>query len=72
MEFVNNKPEQIKIRKSQNTLIVVGTGTVLFSTREILEVELCQATEEIGFREIWLGIDDHIETLDRQHIVLVV
>lgn len=31
MEFVNNKPEQIKIRKSQNTLIVVGTGTVLFS-----------------------------------------
>lgn len=30
MEFINNDPEQIKIRKSQNTLIVVGTGTILF------------------------------------------
>lgn len=31
MNFVNNEPEQIKIRKSRDTLIVVGTGTVLFS-----------------------------------------
>ena len=31
MQFVNNGPEQIKIRESQNTLIVVGSGTVLFS-----------------------------------------
>ena len=31
MQFVNNEPEQIEIRKSQNTLIVVGTGTILFS-----------------------------------------
>ena len=30
MRFVNNDPEQIEIRKSQNTLIVVGTGTALF------------------------------------------
>lgn len=30
MEFINNDPEQIRIRKSQNTLIVVGTGTILF------------------------------------------
>ena len=30
MQFVNNEPEQIEIRKSQNTLIVVGTGTVIF------------------------------------------
>ena len=31
MQFVNNEPEQIEIRKSQNTLIVVGSGIVLFS-----------------------------------------
>jgi hypothetical protein len=31
LEFVNNEPEQIEIRKSQNTLIVVGSGIVLFS-----------------------------------------
>lgn len=31
MQFVNNEPEQIEIRRSQNTLIVVGSGTVLFS-----------------------------------------
>jgi len=31
VQFVNNEPEQIKIRESQNTLIVVGSGTILFS-----------------------------------------
>ena len=31
MQFVNNEPEQIEIRRSQNTLIVVGSGTILFS-----------------------------------------
>ncbi len=31
MGFINNDPEQIKIRKAQNTLIVVGTGIILFS-----------------------------------------
>lgn len=31
MQFVNNEPDQIEIRKSQNTLIVVGTGTIIFS-----------------------------------------
>lgn len=31
MSFINNDPKQIEIRKSQNTLIVVGSGTVLFS-----------------------------------------
>ena len=31
MQFVNNGPKQIEIRKSQNILIVVGSGTVLFS-----------------------------------------
>lgn len=31
MQFVNNEPEQIEIRRSRNTLIVVGTGTILFS-----------------------------------------
>jgi hypothetical protein len=31
VQFVNNEPEQIEIRKSQNTLIVVGSGIVLFS-----------------------------------------
>ena len=30
VQFVNNEPEQKEIRKSQNTLIVVGTGTILF------------------------------------------
>lgn len=30
MQFVNNEPEQIEIRKSQNTLIVVGSGIILF------------------------------------------
>lgn len=30
VNLVNNEPEQIEIRKSQNTLIVVGTGTILF------------------------------------------
>ena len=31
MEHINNSPEQIIIRRSQNTLIAVGTGTILFS-----------------------------------------
>ena len=31
MQFINNEPEQIEIRRSQNTLIVVGSGTILFS-----------------------------------------
>lgn len=31
MQFVNNEPNQIEIRKSQNTLIVVGTGVIIFS-----------------------------------------
>ena len=31
MQFINNEPEQIEIRKARNTLIVVGSGTVLFS-----------------------------------------
>ena len=31
MQFVNNEPNQIEIRKSQNTLIVVGTGIIIFS-----------------------------------------
>ena len=30
MQFINNETEQIEIRKSRDTLIVVGTGTVLF------------------------------------------
>lgn len=30
VQFVNNEPEQIELRKSRDTLIVVGTGTVLF------------------------------------------
>ncbi len=30
MRFVNNEPEQIEIRKCQNTLIVVGAGIILF------------------------------------------
>ena len=30
VQFVNNEPKQIEIRKSQNTLIVVGTGTIIF------------------------------------------
>lgn len=38
MEFINNDPEQIKIRKSQNTLIVVGTGTVLFGVWTALKM----------------------------------
>ena len=31
MEHINNDPDHILIRKSQNTLIVVGSGTILFS-----------------------------------------
>ena len=31
MNHINNDPDHILIRKSQNTLIVVGMGTVLFS-----------------------------------------
>ena len=31
MQSVNNEPDQIEIRRSQNTLIVVGTGTILFT-----------------------------------------
>lgn len=30
MQFVNNEPEQIEIRRSRDTLIVVGSGTVIF------------------------------------------
>lgn len=30
MQFVNNEQVQIQIRKDQNTLIVVGTGTIIF------------------------------------------
>ena len=30
MQFINNEPKQIEIRKSQNTLIVVGSGIILF------------------------------------------
>lgn len=30
MKFVNNEPEQIELRRAQNTLIVVGTGIILF------------------------------------------
>lgn len=38
MDFINNDPAQIKIRKSQNTLIVVGTGTVLFGIWDVVKV----------------------------------
>ena len=31
MQHINNEPEQIKIRRAQNNLIVVGSGTILFS-----------------------------------------
>ena len=31
MNHINNDPDHILIRKSQNTLIVVGMGTILFS-----------------------------------------
>ena len=31
MDHINNDPQQILIRKSQNTLIVVGSGIILFS-----------------------------------------
>ena len=30
MQFINNDPKQIEIRRAQNTLIVVGSGTFLF------------------------------------------
>lgn len=30
MEHIDNRPEQIAKRKAQNSLIVVGTGTILF------------------------------------------
>ena len=30
MEHIDNRPEQIAIRKAQNNLIVVGSGTILF------------------------------------------
>ncbi len=29
-KLINNSPEQIKLRKSQNTLIIVGAGMILF------------------------------------------
>lgn len=38
MQFVNNEPEQIEIRKSQNTLIVVGTGTIIFSIWTMVKI----------------------------------
>ena len=30
MDFINNDPKEIRKRRSQNTLIVVGTGIILF------------------------------------------
>ena len=31
MRFINNEAKQVEIRKLQNTLVVVGSGTIIFS-----------------------------------------
>lgn len=38
MQFVNNEPEQIEIRKSRDTLIVVGSGTVIFGIWTLIKM----------------------------------
>lgn len=38
MDFINNDPKEISIRKSQNTLIVVGTGIILFGIWTVVKV----------------------------------
>ena len=37
MNHINNDIDQILIRRSQNTLIVVGTGTILFSVWTVIK-----------------------------------
>ena len=37
MNHINNDIDQIRIRRSQNTLIVVGTGTILFSVWTVIK-----------------------------------
>ena len=67
MRFVNNEPDQIEIRRSQNTLIVVGTGTILFGiwtmvkmlgTLFILRKETVDA-----FRENFEGLADYSDRM---------
>ena len=38
MDFIDNDPKQIAIRKYQNTLIVVGTGIILFGAWTVVKV----------------------------------
>lgn len=57
MDFINNDPKQVAIRKYQNTLIVVGSGIILFSVWTVVKLlgsffllqdETVAAMREIG------------------------
>jgi hypothetical protein len=47
--------------------VAIGFGALI-----VVEVDLCQSAEEVGFVKIRFGIDDLIELLYGEHIVLEV
>lgn len=55
MDFINNDPKQITIRKAQNTLIVVGTGTILFGIWTAVRM----------FGRLFMLRDETVETMRR-------
>ena len=76
MNHINNDIDQILIRKSQNTLIVVGTGTILFSVWTVVKTmgslfllkdEAVAAVRKIVYENGFTIPDQHIF-----YIVLVI
>ena len=61
MERVNNEPEQIRLRKAQNTLMVVGSGTILFSLWSLFRMAasfFMLRNETIAALREWIHMDD--------------
>ena len=61
MERVNNEPEQIRLRKAQNTLMVVGSGTILFSLWSLFRMAasfFMLRNETMAALREWIHMDD--------------
>ena len=62
--------ELVGIRNER--IVVNGYRGILFSTLEIIEIELGECSEEIGLCEVRLGRNDLIKILYRKDIILEV
>ena len=61
-----NQPEKMQLRRDENTLMVVGSGVIIFGVWSVLKVLLLETTrlpemmaeirlEDLGFEELGLG-----------------